>query len=796
MTTEHRQGVVSAWRRWLVRGARAVVLAVMVFCPMAFGTSEVWSMTLAQVLIFSAALLYLVALLPSGPASTMYQTPGILPLALLGALVLMQLLPLPPSILKVLSPGTAQVYAGTIWQLAPDSWMPLTLHYANTLGELFRYGTCFVLYVLSVQLLSQRKFLQRMPIVLAALAGSIAFLAILQKFSAPDKLYWFRQVEGGSVTGPWVYRNHFAGYMELLLPLVLALFLYSRPCVQYHLPWRQRVVEFFTLPEFNQHIFYGLAAILMALSVFVSLSRGGIISMSLSLIVCIFMVSGQAGMSASRIWGCVVGLLILLGVSWLGWHPIMERFGGMIHAQGGLELNRLLIWRDAVGILRDFPIWGAGFGSFIDVFRPYRTIPGSLVYDHAHNDYLELLTDGGLLAGLLVLWFFIQLFRSVFRVLKTRQDRYCVHVALGSFAGLVALLIHSFSDFNLHNGANTFAFFFLSALMVAAAHSSRRDPGRSSLLPLAQGKTILLVAVPVLALMLCGSFWYHKGLLQGERIQRELNKVYLNTRMGEERLKSAMDKADAAVASAPFVARNYFGRANILVFQKKMDEAMVAFARAIALRPLDCLFLQRAAYYMTARQPEQAAQIYQAASRLNPVKVECQQGHARWLLQQGRRPEGLEMLGRALALDSSAEQIAMVLSYRPSLEELFALLPPRLEPHLRFARHYWERREQDKALVLYWRGLEFLAAERSVSPHVFLTGYHWLRQRKQDDEAMALLRRGVELLPQVPEFHILLGEAYLKDGIRYRAEEEYAKAQALRPNDEVIRKKLRVIREQ
>ncbi|OQX19014.1 MAG: hypothetical protein BWK76_05855 [Desulfobulbaceae bacterium A2] len=796
MTTpsEHYSLQPDAWRRFLLRASRGLLLTVLVFTPLAFGTSEVWSMTVAQTLIFSAALLHLVALLPGTGAPVVYRVPGMAPLLLLTCFMLFQLLPLPPFLLTWISPSTARIYAESVWLLAPGKWLPLTLYYANTLSELFRFSACVTLYFLSVQLLSHRKFLHRASALLALLAGSIAFFALLQKFSSPDTIYWFRHVEGGSVTGPWVYRNHYAGYMELFLPMTLALFLYSRPQVRYRLAWRQRLVEIFTMPEFSQHLFYGLAAVLMALSVVVSLSRGGIISMCLALLAFTLLAARRISMTRVRLWSSVVILLVVLGAGWLGWQPVADRFNSFFSAQGNVQLSRLEIWRDIIGILRDFPLWGAGFGSFIDVFRPYRTLPGSLIYDHAHNDYLEVLTDGGLLAGLLALWFLGALVSSAFSVLRKRQDRYSVLLALGAFAGLLSLLIHSISDFNLHNGANTFAFFFVCALLAAAAHSSRRERERECLLPLQQGNLLLFLGLPLVGLMLLGSFWYHTGLMRGERIQRELAKVYLNTHMGEERLRSALGKADAAVARAPFVARHHFARANILVFQGKMDQAMASFAQAIQLRPLDCLFLQRAGYYLTKEHPDEANRLYQAASRFNHGKVECQLGHARWLFLQGRRPEGLAALRRALELDASSLQISTIMSYRPSPEELALVLPHRVEPHLLFARHFWEKNEKEKALAMYRRGMGYLSEEIEMRPNFFLTGYHWLRQMKQDDEALALLRQGVELMPQYADFYVLLGDAYLRQGVSYRAEEEYGKALALRPDDAGIRRKLARIR--
>lgn len=175
--------------------------------------------------------------------------------------------------------------------------------------------------------------------------------------------------------------------------------------------------------------------------------------------------------------------LALLAVSWFGWQPIFDEFGSHIDVNGTIREGRTTLWADTLVIFKDYPLFGAGFGTFNDVYPAYKTIESNLIFEHAHNDYLEMLTDGGIIGFLLAVWFCYAVLSHCAGKIRKRRDRFAVLLGISSITSISALLIHSIVDFNLHNGAVGLYFFLACAIGVAAVNTRYGAYGESSLLP-------------------------------------------------------------------------------------------------------------------------------------------------------------------------------------------------------------------------------------------------------------------------------------------------------------------------
>jgi O-antigen ligase len=276
----------------------------------------------------------------------------------------------------------------------------------------------------------------------------VAIFGILQHLTFNGKLYWFREMRfGGIPFGPYVNRNHFAGFAELVIPVSLV------PLVL----GKVRRERWFIV---------GLFAVVPLGALFFSASRGGIVSFAVELgVIAIWLVSrriaGRQLLSAAAIL-----LLAFLMVSWLGVREALERFSSM----QSLEVTRgkrTSMAADTWHIFLDHPLLGTGLGTLQDVFPPYETLYDGKVVNHSHNDYLEALAETGLAGGVFCVWFLGGLFFESLRRLSRDAGAFASTVQLSGLVACTGFLTHSLVDFNLHIPGNALLFFLLAYLATA-----------------------------------------------------------------------------------------------------------------------------------------------------------------------------------------------------------------------------------------------------------------------------------------------------------------------------------------
>ena len=426
---------------------------LLIFSPLAFGTVEHWSLAVMETVSFSALVVLLLRSIRDNKAP-LYQIPGIFPFCLLLLFIAAQLVPLPSGLIRVIAPSTYDLYANTLSPFTPVEWISLSINKKATLAEFFRIASYGAFYILTIQLLARREYLTRTIMIVVIFASILSFFSILQHILSNNKIYWIRKLTlGGSLFGPYVNRNHYAGLMEMVFPLILSLFLFYKPQVRYS-TLREKITRMFNLQKTNIYLLLGFVAVLVATSVFLTLSRTGIVSLSVSLIFFGGMFLFRGADKKRGIIIIAICILVVLSVGWFGWDPIFERFEKIRNPQGDITEQRLIVWKDSGNIIRDYPVFGTGFGSFQYIYPKYRTLKGDALADHAHNDYIELLSDGGILALLLGGWFFVAVVYRSYAVFRKRHELYCLYLFIASLTGIIAILIHSITDFNLQIGAN------------------------------------------------------------------------------------------------------------------------------------------------------------------------------------------------------------------------------------------------------------------------------------------------------------------------------------------------------
>jgi tetratricopeptide (TPR) repeat protein/O-antigen ligase len=764
-------------------------IATLIFSPLAFGSVETWSLGLVQVLVGVTAILFFVQMQRN--SDSFLTVPGLLPLLLLLVFMLVQIVPLPSSFVRIISPAIYQAYAPLIALNNDQSWIPLTVNQKATMLEFLRISCYGLFYVLTVQMLREGEILRKIIKVVVWLAISIAFLAIIQKFTSPHAIYWFRQTPLNSGTvGPWIYHNHYAGFMEMLIPLVLALFLFYYPQVHYQESLRARLVSIFSLPGSNLYFFLGFGVILILASVFIALSRGGMICITLGLLFFTLLLTKKKR-GVIRLLPVVLFTCGILTVTWFGWDPIVSKFNKAFVETGGIADGRLIIWQDCGTIIRDFLFTGAGFGTFIHNYPQYSTLLGTAIIDHAHNDYIELLTDGGVIGFGLAAWFVAAVFMHGLQRLSVRRDLYSILFLVGSLTGVVSILLHSGVDFNMHNGANGLYFFFLCGLVVAAANTRHHRQACASLLtPLSSKWSLagLLVALPLLVLTVMAQ----GGILVAASSYQKVADTYLNPQLSQEKLNEMLQVVQYAARKDPGEDEYLYALGNIASFQGLGKEAKDNYLKAAMKDPLEGVYLQRLGLILEQTSKEQADVLMTEGYKRSRNKEKSILIWAEWLLRNNQRAEAVNVLKKGARQSASLPKLLplLLVTHNFNREEVSAILPETPQGWIQFGQLAENLGNKEDALYYRSHALDFLDRKEGSKPYYFQQLYSFLQKQQEQEKAIDVLRRGVEYHPDHAPFHLLLGDYYVKQGILYRAKEEYEQVLILDPGNEQTRKKL------
>lgn len=319
-----------------------------------------------------------------------------------------------------------------------------------TRTELLKLSAYAILFFLATQAFRQRPDLTRLAWFLILLGFAVSLFGIIQHFTSESKIYWYRELPlGGDLFGPYVNRNHFAGFVELVLPVGLGL-----------MAFRGLRRDIFPMAT--------LLTIIPVSALILSGSRGGIISFAFELGVLALLVRSRRSREGPHM--AAVGIVALAAVAliaWVGAGKAIERFSTLPSADTSLARRGTMV-RAATHIFRDHPVLGAGLGTLVTVYPRYETFYDGRIVEHVHNDYMEALAETGLAGGLCGLAFLILLYRQARKNFEAEQGHFSRGVHAAAIVALSGLLLHSFVDFNLHIPSNALLFLLQVHLATSA----------------------------------------------------------------------------------------------------------------------------------------------------------------------------------------------------------------------------------------------------------------------------------------------------------------------------------------
>lgn len=319
----------------------------------------------------------------------------------------------------------------------------LTAYPYATKVELLKLGTYLLVGFLATQSFQTERDIKSLAWFLMALGFVVSLFGIVQFFTWNGEIFWIRKVaDMGTAFGPFVNRDHFAGFVELTFPFAVALLLSG-------------VVSRDLLAL---AVLFGA---LQAGAVFLSASRGGILSLVFELVVLAMLQHKQIG--AYKNLRRVAVLLALCGavIAWLGMEGPSERFREL--ASSGVSRDRRVsMYTDTWRIFQDHPWMGTGLGTLEFVYSRYESYYDGSSVNHTHNDYLELLADTGIAGGACGMAFLVVLFRKSFSNALHAANPASGAFCCGGLAASAGFLLHSLVDFNLHITSNALLFFLIA----------------------------------------------------------------------------------------------------------------------------------------------------------------------------------------------------------------------------------------------------------------------------------------------------------------------------------------------
>lgn len=474
-----------------------LIVGLLVFMPLAFGVVHAWSEEIVVVLSGAIVICFLLRQILNRDQSMIWSW-SYVPVALFILIAAFQLVPLPANVVSSLSPNTAILKTELLGDLpnADQALESMTLSfYPHATAHSLRLVLAIAgVFVVVLNVFRRPDQIKRLLVAITVIGGVIAVITLAQNIFGNGKIFWFVPTRyGGAHSGPFVNHSNLGQFMNLSIGAALGLL-----CVKLHEAFAGEratpagIVEH--LSSRSAKLLWLLIAAmgLCAAAVFISLTRGGIVSMLIAMAATTLLFASRRSLRNHSWIMVVMALLAFTCILYVGFDAVYDRLASF-RDLGKAESGRMQILKDIWVAWGKFPIFGTGLGTHLVVYPMFDRSLVVPLAAHAENEYAQAAEETGLLGlgsliifGTIVWWNFARSIRN------TRSPIRLAAYGLGF--GLFAILVHSFSDFGQHLPANaTLSAIFCALLLVLArltgntpqGYKGARAPGYKALLPCA-----------------------------------------------------------------------------------------------------------------------------------------------------------------------------------------------------------------------------------------------------------------------------------------------------------------------
>ena len=437
-------------------GLRLVLLVALFLTPFLFSAFYYWVFGPFHVIACAAGLLTLwrgARLRASGVHLS--PLPAARALCAFVGVILVQLVPLPPSLLRLLSPGTYEFHSRQMLLPPLKAWKPVTVSPPDSAFGLLYFVGMVMLYLAVFHGFASEKWRRRLMRAVVYVGVGMTVVGLAQAASGTDKFYGVFGPEGAwAMFGPYLVRSHFGGYM--VMPIGIALGFTAEALTDLQRAWSRRRVGWLALGDAagSAVVRRGAEGMVLIVGLVAAASRGAFMGFGVTLLVFAALII-FAAFPSRRLLLVGIAVVAVAGISWIGLAVIYEGF-----VARGIEGSRLAMWRDTLRMFPDFPLLGVGWNGFGMAYLRYQTFWRYYFIPAAHNEYLELLLTTGLVGSAVGLWGFARLLRPALALAQRSP------LDAGLFSGLLGLACHNLVDFNWQILPNAATFVALLALAV------------------------------------------------------------------------------------------------------------------------------------------------------------------------------------------------------------------------------------------------------------------------------------------------------------------------------------------